>query len=515
MKNLLETTEKVIRKIISCRLLYYIAAMVLFAATYYIDLKVRLEEQNMLDGGNHLKYFLIASVISGIIILLLIIFSKKLYEKFKPHIVYFILAILLGGMYLFAIPLCAQSDEPAHMYRAFQVAQGEIIAPVTNGQFVTELPKSIVEMINVNSENKKREYKKYYDIKEMMQIELNEEQKVKLTTVGNYHGVSYLPQIIGLKTGMMLNLNPYYTAMLGRLTSLIITVLLLTLGIRKLPTHKLFASIVLLSPVVLSYAASFSADCMTLASVFLMLSYVLHYRHTKETIKKKDYFILAILTFIVAISKIAYLPVIGILIFIPKQCYKNIKVKWIISSLFIVFGIGVALWWMKTCNLDISGDVNNTNTWIYTNPIGYLIVLFRTTIGSCYSYLENMFAGHFLCHNQVNPYSIVPFVYIIITICSFFIDKNKEKTTMMQKLIVFGIIILSYVLISTAMYVYNTSFRNTIIIGVQGRYLVPLLLLAIFFGNSKKLDIEEHKLTNIALVANYAVYLAMMTEFFA
>ena len=487
--------------------------MVLFVGVYYLNLKIKLEELG--ESGNHLKYFLALAVVSGIVTLLLIIFSKKLYEKVKPHIVYFILAIILGGMYVFVIPLCAQSDEPAHMYRAFQVAQGEIIAPIEEGEFKTELPGSIIEMINVNSENKKREYKKYYDIKEMMQIELNKEEVASLTTVGNYHGISYLPQIVGVKIGMILELNPYYTAMLGRITSLIITILLLTLGIRKLPTHKLFATIVLLCPVVLSYAGSFSADCMTLASIFLMMSYVLYYRHTKEKIKKRDYLILTILTFIVAISKIAYLPVIGILIFIPKECYKNIKFKSIISTLFIIFGIGVTLWWMKTCNLNVTdGDVNNTNMWIYKDPIGYLMVLFRTTINSGYGYIENMFAGHFLCHNQVTPYSIVPFAYIIIAFCSFFTDENKEKTTMMQKLIVFGIILVSYVLISTAMYVYNTSYRNAIIIGVQGRYLVPLLLLAIFFGNNKKIDIKEHKLTNIALIANYTIYLTMMTEFF-
>ena len=143
-----------------------------------------------------------------------------------------------------------------------------------------------------------------------------------------------------------------------------------------------------------------------------------------------------------------------------------------------------------------------------------MTVLFRSTLSNAWDYIENIFAGHFLCHNQVKPYSIVPISYIVIAIMAFFDDENKEKTTMMQKLITFGIIALSYLLISTAMYVYNTSFRSEIIVGVQGRYFVPLLLMAVFFGNSKKWNIEEQKLTNVALVANYVVYLAMMTKFF-
>ena len=71
-----------------------------------------------------------------------------------------------------------------------------------------------------------------------------------------------------------------------------------------------------------------------------------------------------------------------------------------------------------------------------------------------------------------------------------------------------------YVLICTAMYVYNTAFKNSIIIGVQGRYLVPLILMGMFFANKKMVNIKEDSLTNIALVSNYVVYLAMMATFF-
>ena len=223
-----EKIENMVRKIISCRLLYYILIMLLFIATYYINLKIKLAEDNITDT-NHLKYCLIFSSISGIIILLLIIFSKKLYEKLKPHFVYMILALIVGGMYIFFIPLCAQSDEPAHIYRVFQIASGEFISHVEDGETKTEMPISIINMINVNSKEKKPEYKKYYDIKEMKDIELNEGETSKIRMLaGGYNAISYIPQTIGVKIGMILKLNPYFTAMLGRITGLIIIVLLFT-----------------------------------------------------------------------------------------------------------------------------------------------------------------------------------------------------------------------------------------------------------------------------------------------
>ena len=506
--------EKIIKKVISCKFIYYITIMLLFIGTYYIDLRKRLEIENAI-GENHLTYFLIAAALSGVVMLLLMIFSKKMYEKLQPHIVYLILGIIIGGIYVFIIPLCAQSDEPAHIYRAFQVAQGEIISPQKDGAFIAELPTSIEKVVQVNSEDKKREYKKYYDIKEMMEIPLNEEETTEIATVGNYLGISYFPHIIGMKIGMILNLNPYYSAMLGRVTGLIVTVLLFAWAIKKLPKHKLFATIVLLSPVALSYSASISADSLLLASAFLMFSYVLHYMQNKEPIKKKDYAILAVLTFILAVSKMAYAPLIGILLFIPKECFKNSKIKWGIVSGYIIFGLIAAIWWMGAASIDVTyGNETYTNIWIYKEPFSYLIVLFRTTMHFAYSFIENAFAGHFLCHNQVTPYAIVPLTYIIITIIAFLSDENKEKTTFMQKFITTGIIAMVYVLICTAMYVYNTAFKNSIIIGVQGRYLVPLILMGMFFANKKMVNIKEDSLTNIALVSNYVVYLAMMATFF-
>lgn len=517
MKKFLEKTEEIIRKIVSCRFLYYIIIMALFTAVYYIDFKLRLQENNIQDMNNHIKYFFSTLGVIGLVILILVIFSKKIYQKLQPHIVYMILGLMIGGIYCFVVPLCAQSDEPAHLYRTFQAAQGEIIAPIKDNEFKTELPQSVINMVNVNSETKKREYKKYYDIKEMMQIKLNENEKTEISTVGNYNGLSYFPQLVGVKIGLILKLNPYYIAMLGRISSLIITVFLLSFGIKKLPKHKLFATIVLLSPVVLSYAASFTTDNAIIVTAFLIISYVLHFMESKEKIKWWEYIIFVMLTFIIAISKMAYLPLVGLWLFIPKECFKKPRNKWIFAAIFIMLGLASTIWMIKTTAMDIGTSENTEvtlNSWIYKNPIGYLTVLFRTIVNNAYDYLENMFAGHFLCHNQVSPYAIVSVSYIAIVVMSFFSDENKKKTTMYQKILVTGIILVSFAMIATAMYVYNTSFKNSTIIGVQGRYLLPLLLLAVFFANKKKLDIEEYKLVNIALIANYGVYLAMLTKFF-
>lgn len=120
MKEKIEKLEQIVKKIVSCRIIYYIIIMLIFLASYYIDFRKRVEEAGFIENSNHLKYFLIVSAITAIITFILIVFSKKLYEKIKPHFVYFILALIIGGMYIFIIPLGAQSDEPTHIYRVFR-----------------------------------------------------------------------------------------------------------------------------------------------------------------------------------------------------------------------------------------------------------------------------------------------------------------------------------------------------------------------------------------------------------
>lgn len=514
--NRIDKIKNKVQNLLKNKLLYYIIAIILFSITYYIDFSEKLTNQNIVNQ-NHLKYFSIISVIILFIIIFLSFISKKLDKKLEIHILYFIIAIIIGVIYLFIIPLCAQSDEPAHIYRALQIAHGEVISPQNESGYVTNLPKSFADVVNVNSEVKIREYKKYYDIKEMMRIELNKDEKVELSTVGSYNAISYIPQLPGLLIGLMLNLKPYFILMLGRITSLIITILLFTLGIKKLPSHKLFATIILLSPVVLSTAPCFSADNITLASIFLLISYVLYYKKSKKRIKRLDYAIFTILTIFVALAKIAYLPIIGILLILPKECFENKnKRKNIFCTILLVIGIISTIWWMNVAKINPTTEgLTSTNTWIYSNPFSYFIIVFRTTISNVYDYIANMFAGHFLCHNQINTYEIVPLAYIVIVVISFFTDKNTEEFKLMQKIIILGIILLSFALIHTAIYVYNTSYKNNIIIGVQGRYLVPLLFLLILFSNNKYvIKMEKSNLINIAIIANFVIYLSMLSRFF-
>ena len=510
-----EKTKESIKKIITCKELYYFITIILFIITYYINLRTELEENNIEDMSV-LRNFLIISIISATIIMILILISKKMYSKIKPHFVYFIIALILGGMYIFFIPLCAQSDEPAHIFRTIQIANGEFISPIEGNEYRSNVPKSIIDLVSVNTKGKTPEYKRYSDIEEMKDIKFDKDETTKIRILsGSYNPISYLPQTIGVKIGMMLNLNPYYFAMLGRITGLLITISMFSFAIYKLPSHKLLASIMLLSPVALSYAASFSADSMTLASIFILVSYVLYFRNTKNKIKNYEYLILAILTYVVAVSKIAYLPMIGTLLLIPKECYKTKKSKWIITILLLIFGTISTLSWLKINNVNIMQE-NDTfkNVWIYKNPFGYLIVLFRTTMESGTGYIENMFAGHYLCHNQVHPPELISLIYIGIVVASFFSDENKEKASLLQKTIVVLIGFVVYALVSAAIYTANCVEKSLVIIGVQGRYLLPISTLAVFLGDYKKNNIEKSTLVSLALIVNFTVYLTMMNTFF-
>lgn len=59
--------------------------------------------------------------------------------------------------------------------------------------------------------------------------------------------------------------------------------------------------------------------------MFLFISYVLNLvADNKKIINKKDIFILTALCIIIALCKIVYLPLIGLLLIIPK---KDLKVK--------------------------------------------------------------------------------------------------------------------------------------------------------------------------------------------
>ena len=354
----------------------------------------------------------------------------------------------------------------------------------------------------------------------LSKIKTNHEEKVFMqTTAGNYSLFNYIPHIIGFWIGKVLQLNPYFCGILGRFLSLLFCVGLATIGLKLLPEGKFFAFTFLLTPTVLSYSASFSADGTTIAYCFLFVSLLLNKMKKKKILNWKDYCLLSLLVICTSLAKIVYLPFVVLIFFLPKECFKNRTQEIIYKMCYVLLGVVVNLGWQSIFNMvpkevileeSTGGSVNG---WILAQPIRYIMVILNTLFTNGYNYLENMVAGEFLCHLQVKPFAIVNFGFIFINIIAYLSEEKNKKLSLIQKGILVGIIGIVFVLVCTAMYQASTYEGAPIIYGIQGRYFTPLLCILLFFQVKNTININKNYLTYCTIILNYLVLLEMIHTF--
>lgn len=508
--KIINNIELFLKKIFTNKWLYYLFFIIVALGIYYWKLKDEIISLDVSKDKIINYYLIIGGCISLVIVVLLIINQK--FKKMAIHIKYIIFAMILGTIYLFASPVFTQSDESFHFLRAYQVADGNLISPYDEaGNAVDALPLSLYETL-WDDNDRFPEYKTYEDSYRESKIELNKDQVVtENIRAANYVFLNYFPHAIGMKLGIMLNMSPYTIGLLGRITNMIICLSIIALSIKIIPVCKKTLAVIMLTPTVLSYCASLSADGIIIAMAFLLTALVLKYIYEKPKLNWKNYLLLLLIISFVSTCKVAYLPIIGILIFLPYDCFNSKKHKWLYTISLILIGIILCLTWINISSIVIETN-NSTYAGIY-KYINFLLVFINTYVNDTVSYIQNMFAGYYLYQCQVNPVAIISITYLIISIISYLSENTEHEIKYIDKFLTSMIIILVILLVSYALFTGNTEATSKLINGIQGRYFIPIIPLIAFFVGKSKINCSEIKLFDISIILNLYILLNMLIVF--
>ena len=508
----------------------FLLILVLVLTIYFLvglfDIKYKLIE-NLYYGK---KYYLIYLLIFITLILLLLIFNKKITKIGDDNIpkIFCITSIILGTFFIFMSPLFTGSDEHNHYYRIYEITEGTLVTP-TKEYVGSKLPASLEETFNLGSGNNTQI--KYKDVKNMVKVDLNKNNTIQYgkkwtnsyDNTALYSPVQYLPQIIGFSIGKIFNFNPYFIGILGRVFNLIFYIIIGYIALKFIPKNKLFYLLVLLSPNMLQCATTLSADAFTNGIFFLLVALILNKTFSEKQVKWKDKIILFLLSIIISLCKIVYLPVVFLLLLIDSKKFKNGKKE---KNLFIIVSIiiscVVSLLWMNLISgvFDIAYDQTSLQKeFVLSNIIEYLIIFIRTFSNNFIKYIECLFVGTTMYHSQLEMPSLISFVYIAIVLISLYKNNTKINLSKLQKLFIGTISILIIGLISTAIYVQCTaqffSIGNNVIQGIQGRYFIPIIILLPLFipKITKQLKFDSKILYNIAFSINIVTILFIFVRF--
>lgn len=318
-----------------------------------------------------------------------------------------------------------------------------------------------------------------------------------------YSPIQMMPQAIGIFLSRHIGLDVYTQGMFGRLGNLIFFIVLGYFSIKIIPYRKNFLLLFLLSPKIMYLSATMSGDIFTNSIIIFYISYILKLKYENKTLTKKKLMIPLLLAPFVAICKTIYLPVCFLVGILPTNCFKNNKrrIAYIISV--IIISIATSLAWIKLSNsISFSSDLDTLPSqqikYVKENPIEFIGVLIRGVCNNSINWSEDIVGGYMEWGSAFSQPEIISIIVYVLFAISILLDKENEKKIKLKVNEIVLISLICLIVIAgalSAMYINWTPLYAGVggleIVGVQGRYFVPIVLLISLLMPCKIFKLDE------------------------
>lgn len=454
------------------------------------------------------NYFSITKVglLSLIVTGLLLISRKKIYQTV------FVIISTFGIMFSILSPVFEVWDEPAHYTRASYITEGHL--GLTNDkekQIVSDDIKTLVD----TSEYLTRHDKVLPNFFETRLWEYehseNKSYEFRVPITNAYAFVSYIPSSLGLLVGKIVsNGNLGVMFYLGRIFNVLFFALCASIAVKVSQKWNKIIAFFALQPMVIYISSSFNQDAFSYGLLLIIFAYFVNLLQRKEKeIYLKDIIVYSFLCILMALSKLPYITLAGLLIFIPKEKFS--KTKTFISAflgMFVVIICGI--FWILSYSKIIGNvpepDVDMIKQIIHISkdPVSFFKLLLTNIIGTINKYNQ---LSNFAWDNQHAPELALVNLSLLVLPLTYPIPKY-EKIAPITKLGVAIIALTTTALIYMSMYLTWDSVGSEVITGVQGRYFFGILLAAPIFANfSKSFGYSEEEEDNKNILIYIGIFL--------
>lgn len=437
------------------------------------------------------------------IIMIFAVMSISIYifkgKNIKEENIFLLTVPVICLMFMATMPTFKNHDELYHWIRTYEVSTGVLATKVEDGVQGTKMPEAITAIMKSNWETTT-----YSDVNYALGIEMDKDNTYTIDskTAAVYAFVQYIPQAIGALVARVFTSKPLIMAYAGRLFNIIFAMFVLYKAIKLMPFGKKIFLIISYIPIVIEGFSSLSPDAMTTSISFLYIAYILNLAFDeKKIVGLKQKIFLTILSIIVALCKIVYLPLVLLLFLIPKEKFCNTgkedksPITKKILNIMLIAGIAVVinLLWLGFSSRYLlnlrDGDSKYQVLLLFKNPIMYIQELIYTFNLYGNNYLTGMLGESLGWGELIRLNFIVPSVLFVLLIIELVTDETlRNKFSGWQKFVIFITFLIIFGLIFTSLYVQWTTIGSESILGVQGRYFIPILpLLMLLIGNDIKI----------------------------
>ncbi len=397
-------------------------------------------------------------------------------KKIAPHnFLLYCVVYLLCGMILtppFQVP-----DEPFHFYRNASMSEykvGESIKDMYNQGHIETLPD--MSCVNYSEINGKDFVSDKNDIINCLASSDATDQYAGRTEQAFLGAI--IPSV-GIRVMNYFSDSPLLIFYSGRLMHLLVSVFILYKAIKMTPKYKASMLVVALMPMSVFLIGSYSYDSILISISIFFVAKFLHLKESKLRLKWSDYLIFLVMAIYFFNVKIVYLPIALLLLFLPKECFGTNKYKCI--KLFLYFSTLILL--SSTVNFVASiGEIASVPSpvdpggsnleYILGNPL-YIFRLAYETITTLLPFYIQSLVGSF---GWLKFHIDEIFILAYITMFIYLVVAEKSSLSAKEKVIFFIVNLFMISGVFAAMYFSWSDYQSPIIVGVQGRYFIPILV---------------------------------------
>lgn len=434
---------------------------------------------------NKMRIFFLASVMA--VILLLSLGEKKLLTR--PEWVFSIVCFLLGSLIIFGVGTNQLGyDEYSHAKESYKASFGPTIESTESviqmcGNLLPHFSNPEERALVEAYEDKNHDYS-WADIGHQSRIKRAENR-------------IYYPMSIGFYVARKLNLSFASSVELAKFGNLLFYIFVVFWAIKLAVRYQYIVALIGLLPNCVFLASSISYDAMV--NSFLLLGSVLILNECMQPEKKltwQNALLILMSFFLGCIAKPVYIVMALMMIFFGTKKFHS---RWqqVIFIFAVIAVTGLMLYnifkplpsagsdYYLVNNFSYAGDKRNVGTsvigqlqYILSNPVTFVRLVFSS--------MWDMFAGYFFGSDRFLQYAYAGaapkgFMYLILIVAvwlSLFQRKGSQSRKIGKKYVILNLIMILGMsgMIWSSMYVSYTTVGADEILGVQGRYFIPLFL---------------------------------------
>jgi len=439
---------------------------------------------------------------------------KKI-EFTRLEYIFLIIALVWGIFQIFLMPPYQVPDESGHFYRSWDYTNLSLFC---DKDLKAEVPKNVIGLHGKFSDGMVDSgVFSSEQIHNNLSDKIGEDKKKVFTQFCSYNPIGHMPQSLGIGVARIFNLSPLHAFYFGRISNLIISILLIFFAIKITPFGKIIFFFSALLPMSLHQMASLSDDALVISGAFLF-SALLFYFSTKKYLSKSRLLYTLAASLLLTQIKPGYIGLLALLLILKpcqfgkrdKTADKSNKMKYIKYATFIIGVLAINFLFFysltKLSNPDkylrpaYKVSPNEQIMYIIKKPLNYAKVIGEELEKHSESHLKGMSGTLGMLSIR---FSELFYIFLILSLFAL-LSGTKEKVPLnfFQRIVTFSAFLSVVLSIFTLEYIFWTQPMHNSIKGIQGRYFIavfPLLIFSIY-------KIRFNKYTRIiALIIIFAV----------